>query len=278
LESLANKNDVARAIIVPVKGEYMRCKKLLGILSSIVTAAVVFQLSGCSVIGLGLGAISDASSPSQYAIPGWKAETLKKGMYVTALHEDGTKTSGTYIEIERFPFSEYSPKYVQYAQKDRGELILPALGHSVDIKEKSGKRLSGKMLGFDFKYLSVTRTGETEPSDILLTYMFVESENGLEEHKVNTGRIMEISDSEGNEIKGDVLENHVSEGKVPLMSGLAIQTELGKKLVDINEIQTVEVKVKRRGWLAGLVIGAIIDVAIIIGLSQFSISPLDTEN
>jgi hypothetical protein len=255
----------------------MKRKRLLRILSSTVTAALVSQLNGCSVVGLGLGVASDASSPKQLTIPGWKAETIKKGMFVTAIHNDRTETSGEYMGIERFPSNEYSAKYAEYTQKGRGELILPTLGQSVDIEEKSGKRLNGKMLGFDFKYLSITRMGESEPSDIQLTYIFVKSKNG-ELDKANINKIAEIHDSEGNEIKGDMLNNHISLEGVPLMSGLAIQTWTGKELVDINEIQTVEVKIERRGWLAGLVIGAIIDVAIIIGLSQFTISPLDTEN
>jgi hypothetical protein len=55
---------------------------------------------GCSIIGLTLGSISDASQPKEMNVPSWQVDTLKNGARVEVQLRDGSSVRGTYTGIE----------------------------------------------------------------------------------------------------------------------------------------------------------------------------------
>ena len=70
-------------------------------LAIVAAAAAVFQLCGCSVIGLMIGAVSDASKPNQLTIPGWQVQTVKPGAWINITLTGGERLSGKYSGLAR---------------------------------------------------------------------------------------------------------------------------------------------------------------------------------
>ena len=94
-----------------------------------VLAFLLFRLSGCSLIGLGIGALSDANTPDYTTIPGWEEGNIEPGTEIDILLNNGEQVSGTYIGLEHVLEEEYAEQYTEkYAESReilRDEVILP---------------------------------------------------------------------------------------------------------------------------------------------------------
>ena len=230
----------------------MRCK-ILNVLACLVAATAIFQLSSCSLIGLGIGAISDASKPDQATIQNHQLVAIKPGTicYITLRNEE--RLIGKFIGIDRVPEDEYAENYAKSRKQNRDVVFLPALGDSIILKLTPEKQLKGNLLGFDFNYVAVQLNGGTEP--------------GL----VDLRSITTIMDSDGNLIEGKTIRNLISEGRIPLMSAIVIQNlfqnENDSTRVTMDEVSQIELQVKKSGKLTGFLVGAAVDVAVVIYLA-----------
>ena len=230
----------------------MRCK-ILNVLACLVAATAIFQLSSCSLIGLGIGAISDASKPDQATIQNHQLVAIKPGTicYITLRNEE--LLIGKFIGIDRVPEDEYAENYAKSRKQNRDVVFLPALGDSIILKLTTEKNLKCNLLGFDFNYVAVQLNARTEPI------------------RVNLGIITTIMDSDGNLIEGETVRNLISEGRIPLMSAIVIQNlfqnENDSTRVTMDEVSQIELQVKKSGKLTGFLVGAVVDVAFFVYLN-----------
>lgn len=123
--------------------------KILSVLASFLAAVVMCQLSGCSLIGLGIGAKSDASKPDQVTISGEKLKAIKLGTPINVILKSGNKLSGKYSGLARVSQEEYAKSYAKCREQNREEIMLPALNESVTIVTVTRKQYECEFLGFD---------------------------------------------------------------------------------------------------------------------------------
>jgi hypothetical protein len=85
-----------------------------GIVSVLVALFVGTATSGCSVIGLAMGAKADATKPDYSVIPDWEITTMKPGSPVRVELETG-RVEGYYRGTELVPGDEYAARYAKAA-------------------------------------------------------------------------------------------------------------------------------------------------------------------
>ena len=209
-------------------------------------AAVTFLLNGCSLIGLGLGAAADAKKPDQMNIPGRSVETVKPGTQIEIVLKDGSQLSGKYLGLERYPEKEYVEKYQKSQENLRERIPLPAVGDSIAITTISRKPFKCAFLGFDFRYLWMRMTNRNESDAVILR------------------DLTSIEDNQGNILTGETVRDLINKGEIPLLSAIVIQNEAGKTLVAMDEVDQIQVPVKKYGDLGGFLAGAGIDALIIV--------------
>jgi hypothetical protein len=230
-------------------------------LAVVAVVAVTVQLSGCSLIGLGIGAISDASKPDEVSIPGWKLETVKPGSEVTLILRDGERISGMYVGTAAVPTADYAARYAECRSRLQKGDLLPALNDSITIFLTNGERLKRRFAGFDAQHLLVTWQGRPEPARLALK------------------AVRAIQDSQGHLLKAETVSELMASGQIPLTSQMVVQTSEGKTTLPLEQVQMVQVPAKKHGKLTGFLIGATVDAIVIAAAASSGpdISGGDTE-
>jgi len=215
----------------------------LGVL--IVIVAVLLIIHSCSVIGFSIGAVQDASAPDRMLISGLQVHLLTPGTAVVILKKDAQKLSGKYVGLEPITIDKYAASYTQFRDELNGIPHFPALGDSfyLTIKEKAA------FVGFDYGYIVFSHRVKA-PLKIIFQ------------------NITRLKDSSGNKVDVEPLQKFMSEYKIPCLSEIIIQEEAGRRLVRYDEIASISTPIRKKGKLTGLLIGAVIDVALVIIIVQ----------
>jgi hypothetical protein len=233
----------------------------------VVATIIVVSTSGCSLIGLGIGAVVDHSRPDSLSIPGWKAETLKPNEEIKITFQDGSQLNGTYRGIERLPSSKYAQRYSFLKQQNLPGVILPPLGDTIGITQKSGESMEGEFLGFDYRYQTTKTKGINESSPFTPLLVSLKFIGNVVAQDLSSTEFIKISDSEGNVSETDVLQNLATEGKIPFMSALSVDNSDKIMLISRETVSRIERKNDKNAKLIGLSIGAAIDVTVLIFLA-----------
>jgi len=205
--------------------------------------ALGIAASGCSLIGLGVGAISD-SRQKMLTLPGWQIETVAKGRDVVLSLADGSTLAGKLEGLVPEPWEEYRTRYASFRSRE-GAPKLPALGPGATLKGRNGGVTQGDLLGFDPGVVLIGHAGRTAPARI--SFDVVES----------------LSDGQGTTLERGQLAGLASTGALPLQTTIAITGESGRRHVPSDQVRQVVVPAKRHGKLAGFLIGAVIDAVVI---------------
>ena len=234
----------------------------------LVAAAVVLQLSGCSLIGFGVGSIIDASKSDSLLIPGWRIETIKPGEGIRVLLKNGEEVRGTYMGHNPIPQEKYAARYADFQRSKQEELSIPALGDSITITLESGTQGKRLLLGFDHQYLSGKLKQEADSALGLSSYIIsVKHMHDTTSGMVFLHRVDKIVDSRGNEVKGKILQRLAYQREIPLLSSLAVKQQIKTVHIPMEEVYQIEVPKKGNLKWTGLAIGAAVDVLVIIILA-----------
>jgi len=85
-----------------------------------------------------------------------------------------------------------------------------------------------------------------------------------------------IIDRQGNTVSGEAARQLISEGKIPVLSTILVKREFEKTHVAMNKILQIHQRAgKKNGIRHGLLIGATIDVAVLVTLAFISERVLD---
>ena len=212
----------------------------------IVVAFLSFRLTGCcSLIGFGIGWRSDVNKPSHTAIPGWEVETVKPGKKITIFLNDGNSVSGRYIGFEHIPADEYTEKYDEGREKLRDEVLLPAISENITLITESGKEHKCEFQGFDSRHIWVIMGGNTEPEPMSFSLL------------------TKIAFSQGKTLDAETVRILIMQKRLASFSAIAIDSEIGRIHIAMENVKQVQIKVKKYGILKGFLIGAAIDALLI---------------
>jgi hypothetical protein len=217
----------------------------------ILAIVLLFQISGCSIIGVGFGAYEDGSKPDTLFIQDWKIKGVEPGSKINIILNDGNLVSGKYIGLEKVTTEEYTESYARSREQNIKEVILPELGDSITVIDTIGRQWVCEFSGFDYhNFMSVQQKGQTEPSITVL------------------GLVGKILDRDGNVIEVDKIRNLMTEGKLPLLSAIVVQGEVGRIQVPMDKVRQIKVRVDKHNALIGFLIGAVVDSLLVYAVAN----------
>jgi hypothetical protein len=167
---------------------------------------------------------------------------------------------GEYAGLSNISSEKYAEIYAESRERNKEEVMLPALGESVILVTKGGKRYSCEFLGFNFNYLLIRYSGKTETSTMKIKVL------------------KNIIDSNGSAIKRDKVIDLISEGKIPnVSSGIALRSKSGTVQIAWGDIHDIKKRAKiEMMWVA--LAGVTVVVGTILFIDLFAKSAEATNN
>jgi hypothetical protein len=223
-------------------------RKIFSVLTTIMVAVIICQLSGClsiiyelSVAGDIAILTKDPAMEKQIIILPPTVHTIKPGTPIVAILTSRARLKGKYSGLITVPAEEYAASYTECREQIKEQIVLPGLGETVTVITKTGKQHELEFLGFDYGtiLIRIERMGKT------LTV------------KENIMLIKNIVDSNGKVSEVEKINKLISEGKIPLLSaGIIVKSKVGRTQIAWEDIYLIQVK-KKGVPLAGLVLGVI---------------------
>lgn len=217
-------------------------------------------LSGCTLIGYGLGSAIDSSSkrtfgPEVFAPESAGRDTLKSGTKLKLNLRDGEVVEGKYLGVERLPAEEYAQVYAGARERYQLQSALPEPGDTVTLALVTGRVLEGELLGFEGRRWVIFRR------ETLL--------------RVAAADVVEMTDGGDCSVSGETLDRLLSSGAVPTMSALALEVVVSegrtrreeRRLIPLDSILSATYK-PTSGRTVGTLAGLAIDVVALIGAIQ----------
>lgn len=220
-------------------------KKLFSLLLLISNSIIIFHLSCCSTIGLGLGAIYDSHNLEIDTIPHWDVLSCRIGTRLDITLDTGIHISANYRGFQPMDEHVYTLRYNEFRKERPNDIILPMLGDTINFTLKSGEEYRAKFKGFDYRYMI------SELTDIETT------------EKLPLSALELIVDSQGNIIKEHIISSLIDEGRIPVVRRLIVQTNSGLKPIFMDEVRLIKRYDKKNyGKIAGFVLGIVFDILI----------------
>jgi hypothetical protein len=212
----------------------------------------IFGYSGCTAVGFVVGASIDARTSDYDTIAGSNAASVEWGKEITLTKKTGEELRGEFLGVGMLADSQYARLYNECREKHKKEFSLPALGDTVSIVTlKPPKEYKAQFLGFDNQYIWV-RMRQWWPN----------------RQQIDMGKIDRITDRNGNLIEAGRLINLSSAGEIPALSTLALKTSSDTLHVPTPMVGRIVVLADKNAKWTGLVLGALIDVAIIVATAR----------
>ncbi len=212
--------------------------KSFGYLLFAFVVLLLFQLSGCALIGYGVGAIAD-SSPKRRSVTSIDTPLLllKPGTNVKLYLKTGRHEKGKCMGLLLVPRKEYAETYAKVRDQIKDDVVLPALGERINVvkkrwtleKPETSRTEEVEFIGFDYGGISVREADRSQPTIMPLA------------------SLQSIRDQKGNILNMDFMERLMSEQKVPFLSLATIQlrTETEEVRIDLADIDLIEVTGRR---------------------------------
>jgi len=209
--------------------------------------------TGCSLIGLGLGARADKkrmSTPSP-ASP-WEVHELKPGARLVLQLRDGERVAGPYDGLELRSQEEYAPAYAAACAARPEGFDLPELGPGVWLNP-AGETREVELVGLDLRGVVLRRGGDVAP--------------------VPFSRVVGLRDPSGRAASGEVLQRLVRAHRLPTLSVVRLREP--QRRVPADDVQQVEVysdsgSRKLQGFFIGLAVDLVVAVMVSKGLEGSS--------
>jgi hypothetical protein len=251
----------------------MSCKMAFRTVLCLSIVVIAFVVNGCgSLIGLGVGAIIDSNKPDSLYISGWKAEKVKIGKNVGITLNDGKQLIGKYKGLELIPSEEYAQRYNETREKSLPDVILPPLGDTIGITQKSGMFIEREFLGFDYRYQPTETKGEKESSPFTPVLVTVKVKESTVAQNLSSTKLIKFSDSRGNVLVGEVLERLSSKGQIPFLSAISLENSEVQMLIPREKVLKIERENGKYAKWIGLGIGAAMDITFIVLMASSDMS------
>jgi hypothetical protein len=217
------------------------------------------EISGCSLIGYGIGSAIDAGRVGRTR-PGDRSLILKlePGSKLMIRRADGSTVAGTYHGLLETPDSDYAKGYA--AWRDTATLAFrpPQIGEPIRIVRKESNSMAGKTVRATFLGFGPKRV-HYRP-------------RGKKTYSLPFARIGRIVDSSGNSISRTDLEQ--ASERLPVQMIAMVQSRNGgERQLDLLDDRIVEFRfaVKRHTFrTTGLVVGALADATLILAVAALS--------
>lgn len=194
------------------------------------------HLSGCSLIGFGIGSAIDAKNTHMIVPPG-NAVTVAPGAVLAVELDDGTTARGKYDGVERQKASEYAPRFTSWREGVVSGFWVPAIGDSVVLETRAGQKLPARFLGFSYRAIDVETAGDPTP------------------HPLPFETLSRVTAATGEFAQADTLAARDAEGKLPVCTLLRLRRSREVRTVPLDAVRTVQLEghgAARKGLLIGL--------------------------
>ncbi len=203
-------------------------------------------MSGCTVIGIAIGASADREKPEKkdYAIS--EIEHIKPGKEVTVILNTKGMISGEYVRTTRITDQEYDSIFGEFREKSSDLATIPGPGDIITILDLAGGQWIFELIGYNYDYLTVRRIGETDP-----IVFFIRN-------------IADIAAGSETTISVEELKMMIAEKKMPVLQAMVLNINGDTVVIAASRVDRVfSIDKKNRIW-KGLAIGLAIDVALVI--------------
>jgi hypothetical protein len=207
--------------------------------------AFAVQITGCSLIGFGIGSLIDDARPTRYRTTSTRQFfAVRPGTRVVLNLRDSTTIAGRYRGWRDLPDSVYVPRYEAWRQSLPEGFQPPRLGEGVILTDRRRRTHYGDFEGFGLYTVRIKR-GRWTIEEIAF--------DDLTKARTDDRRTFAL----------DSVAAGIETGRLPLRAQLTIAAPDGAHHVDASTIATVTVPVPKHAKHVGLVVGAFGDFLIV---------------
>ncbi|HHJ52986.1 MAG TPA: hypothetical protein ENJ89_07305, partial [Caldithrix abyssi] len=224
-------------------------KRLLQKVFPLSIVALLFFVSGCTLLFLGGGAVIDHSNKRE--IITWKVTKINPGTKVTIIDQQDNSQDGVYIGFRLQKKEKYAQRYQQARQNLKPQTALPAINQTIHLVLTDGKEETGLLQSFGYDRLYVT-TPETGKRRVILF-----------------AQLQAIRSEDGAAIDTETLQTLIRSHKIPVQ--YLLQFRVGDRIKTIypEDIKYVRyTHTPNTGKIAGLLAGIAVDGLIVLSLQQ----------
>jgi len=225
------------------------------LIAAAIVAALLLLQSGCSVVGLGIGAAIDAHKPDTAIVRGYHLITIEQGSPLTVTLTNGSRISGTFIRGMPASPEWIDTLYMRTRSNDSGCAILPALGDTVEFIHRSGL-IRGQIEYAGFRHAD-------SDNDFCYGFEPVDS-SGSREFCLK--QLLAVRRPDGSLLKSRDIANALGQSHtfVPF-AGIEMVTNKGVQQTPLDCISQVIAPSHKQGKWNGLLVGAAIDLFMYVG-------------
>jgi hypothetical protein len=204
-------------------------------------------VAGCTLIGAGIGSRVDRNtrrnSPPR-TVAGWQIVEVKTGSDVILSLKDGRTLAGRYAGLERAQPREYVPRYAQRAD---AAPALPRLGPGATLTMLDGKTVAGELIGLDLEAVWLVEGADVRRRTL----------EGARDLRDGSGRVFEAA----------ALARLTSSMEAPLLSDVVVEVQSKPTRTPLDQVLQVSMPRSGHATLIGGLVGAAVDVAIVVALT-----------
>lgn len=140
----------------------MKPRRMLhAFLFTLVLAPLAIQITGCSLLGLGVGAVMDSRRPRRdRMIPSNEVAEVRPGSFVEFRLRDSSVVVGKYLGVDQHFTAGYAERYAAWRAGLDSTLHAPTLGEEVRLVETTRRSRVGNFAGFGYRSALLERPGE----------------------------------------------------------------------------------------------------------------------
>ena len=204
-------------------------------------------LCGCSLIGLGIGALVDGGKPDSETIRVGAAMDLKAGDEIRIALVDSTVVEGVYKESALLDSATYARRYAGFLAGAGAGVAVPLLGDTLFLHTKTG-RLPYRYVfrGFGIGSMKLLWLDKSQTTTIALSYP------------------KQLERSDGTMFDPAMLERM----RLPTDVLLVVRTATGTARVPVDDIAQIDRPNSTNSKWIGLGMGAAADIIIIVSISD----------
>jgi hypothetical protein len=211
---------------------------------SAILLVLALSLAGCTLIGLGIGAVVDSHRSKPRSVEGWDLQRIRKGARIRLLLRDGSAVAGRFRGVETIA-EEYAARYSAWRGAREAADTMPELGDRVTVGGRAGATDSGTFVGFDPSSLAV-RLGD---------------QTSIQERRYSD--VMRFETERGGALSGTQLAALAGQGQLPLRSRLVVDGIP----VALERVASIQVPA-HSGKITGFVLGAAVDTILIFAVAS----------
>lgn len=211
---------------------------------------LITVVSGCSIIGLSVGALADADNPDRADYPADKFNQIKPGKKIEIVLRSDDTLKGEFKGIDQMSELEYESFFNEFINESNEIHTVPAPGDTITILDFSGDEFTYVLTGYNGGYLSVRRMEDQRAIEFL------------------TGKISKIYFGNVETTSGSEIDRLILERKLPVFQTLVLDSDGERVTIPLDSIARVtRIGSNKRKWI-GLALGLAIDLAMFIWITN----------